>query len=140
MPEREIVITRPDLGLLTSILNSPAAQHGLDGERLAALRAELDRATIVEPGEVPADVITMNSRFRVRDMAADEVHEYSLVYPHEADITKGLISILAPIGTALLGYRTGDTIEWKVPSGTRVLKVEAILYQPESSGGPDGSR
>ncbi|HOW86250.1 MAG TPA: nucleoside diphosphate kinase regulator [Candidatus Aminicenantes bacterium] len=134
MPGREIIITSLDHGLLTAILNSPIAQQGPDRDHLSELRAELDRATIVEPGEVPADVITMNSRFRVRDAASGEVHEYTLVYPNLADITKGLISILAPIGTALLGYRAGDTVEWKVPSGTRVLKVESVLYQPESAG------
>jgi len=134
MPGREIIITSPDRERLMAILNSPAEQRGPDRERLSELRAELERATVVEPGEVPADVITMNSRFQVRDMTSGEVHEYALVYPHQADITQGLISILAPIGTALLGYRAGDTIEWKVPSGTRVLKVESVLFQPESAG------
>lgn len=134
MPRREIVITSLDRERLMAILNSPGEQQGPDREHLTELRAELERAAVVEPGDVPADVITMNSRFRVRDLASGEVHEYSLVYPHVADITRGLISILAPIGTALLGYRTGDTVEWRVPSGTRVLKIEAILYQPESSG------
>lgn len=134
MPGREIIITSLDRERLMAILNSPAEQRGPDREHLSELRTELERATVVEPGEVPADVITMNSRFQVRDLASGELHEYALVYPHQADITSGLISILAPIGTALLGYRSGDTVEWKVPSGTRVLKVESILYQPESSG------
>ena len=134
MTGREIIISSLDQSRLTAILNSPAEQSGPDRERLSELRAELERAVVVEPGEIPADVITMNSKVRVRDMASGEVFEYSLVYPHQADITKNLISILAPIGTALLGYRAGDVIEWRVPSGTRVLKVESVLYQPESAG------
>ena len=134
MAKREIVITSLDEKRLTAVLNSPAIQRGPDRERLAELRAELERAVIVEPGEVPADVITMNSKVRVRDRATQEVHEYTLVYPHEADITEGRISVLAPIGTALLGYRAGDVIEWQVPSGTRILEVESVLYQPESAG------
>jgi len=134
MPGREIVITSLDQTRLTAVLNSPAVQSGPDRERLAELRAEIERAVVVEPGEVPADVVTMNSKFQVRDMATGEVHEYTLVYPHQADITRSLISVLAPIGTALLGYRAGDVVEWKVPSGTRVLRIEALLYQPESSG------
>jgi len=134
MTGREIIISSLDQSRLTAILNSPAEQRGPDRERLSELRAELERAVVVEPGEIPADVITMNSKVRVRDMASGEVFEYSLVYPHQADITKNLISILAPIGTALLGYRAGDVIEWRVPSGTRVLKVESVLYQPESAG------
>jgi len=134
MPGREIVITSLDLERLTAILNSPVAQEGLDREHLTELRAELEKAVVVEPGDVPADVITMNSKVRVRDMASGELHEYTLVYPHLADITKNMISILAPVGTALLGYREGDVVEWRVPSGTRVLKVESVLYQPESAG------
>lgn len=134
MPERDILITSLDRTRLMNILNSPAVQVGLDRERLAELRAELERAVIVEPGEIPADVITMNSKIKVRDLATNEAKEYTLVYPHKADVTRNLISILAPIGTALLGYRAGDIIEWKVPAGMRTLKVESVLYQPESSG------
>jgi regulator of nucleoside diphosphate kinase len=134
MPGREIVITSLDQERLTAILNSPVIQNGPDKDRLSDLRAEIERAAVVEPGDVPPDVVTMNSRLVVRDLAADSVHEYTLVYPHEADITQNKISILAPIGMALLGYRKGDVVEWKVPSGTRTLKVEAILYQPESAG------
>ena len=134
MPGREIVITSLDQERLTAILNSPTAQEGLDREHLTELRAELEKAVIVEPGDVPPDVITMNSKVRVRDMASGEIHEYTIVYPHLADITKNMISILAPVGTALLGYRAGDVVEWRMPSGTRTLKVESVLYQPESAG------
>lgn len=134
MPGRDIIITSLDQERLTAILNSPSIQDGLDRERLSELRAELEKAVIVEPGDVPADVITMNSRVRVRDMASGEAHEYTIVYPHLADITKNMISILAPVGTALLGYRAGDVVEWNVPSGKRTLKVESVLYQPESAG------
>lgn len=134
MPEREIVITSLDQGRLAALLSSAAIQQGPDRERLAELRAEIERAVIVEPGDVPADVVTMRSLVRILDLSSGERHEYSLVYPHEADITAGRISVLAPIGTALLGYRAGDTVEWRVPSGTRTLKIEAVLYQPESAG------
>lgn len=134
MPGREIIITSLDQGRLAALLNSATIQQGPDRDRLAELRSEIERAVIVEPGDVPANVATMRSRLRVLDLGTGERHEYELVYPNEADITKGLISILAPIGTALLGFRAGDTVEWPVPSGTRKLKIEAVLYQPESAG------
>jgi regulator of nucleoside diphosphate kinase len=67
-------------------------------------------------------------------MQSGEIKDYILVFPHQADITQDKISILAPIGTALLGYKTGDIIELTVPGGKRVLKVESVLYQPEASG------
>ncbi len=134
MDRPEIIITESDRTRLRAILESPGFQSGRDREHLGGLAKELEKAHIVKPEEIPADVVTMNSKVRVRDMQSGEVKEYTLVYPHEADITKDRISVLAPIGTALLGYKAGDTIELAVPDGTRVLKVESVLYQPEAAG------
>jgi regulator of nucleoside diphosphate kinase len=103
-------------------------------EYLKKLEEELDRADIVDPRDMPPDVITMRSTVRLKDLVNGEANTYSLVFPTEADFTQGKISVLAPIGTAILGYRRGDTIEWPVPSGLRRLKVDEILYQPEASG------
>lgn len=134
MQSREIYITRFDHSRLNAFLSPNALQTSKDKAHLLELKKELERAVIVEPSEVPADVVTMNSRVRIRDMEKGELLEYSLVFPMDADISLNRISILAPIGTALLGYRVGDIVEWQVPGGTRVLKVEAILYQPEAAG------
>jgi regulator of nucleoside diphosphate kinase len=76
----------------------------------------------------------MRSTVRLKDLVSGDENTYSLVFPTEADFTQGKISVLAPIGMAILGYKLGDTIEWRVPSGMRKLKVEAILYQPEAAG------
>jgi len=76
----------------------------------------------------------MKSRVRVLDLDDICELEYTIVYPHEADYANGKISVLAPIGTALLGYREGDTVEWQVPGGRRRLKIDAVIYQPEASG------
>ena len=135
MDERHrIYITSVDNSRLQSILMSPTIQSGPNREHLAELQKELERAVIVDPKDIPADVVTMNSRFRVRDMVSGEVNEYTLVFPHEADISQNKLSVLAPIGMGLLGYGAGDVFEWVVPSGKRVLKVEEILYQPEAAG------
>lgn len=101
---------------------------------LEDLDEELDRAELLKPQEIPNDVITMNSTFRLRDLESAEEVVYTLVFPGEADSAKGKISILAPIGTAVLGYRLGDTIEWQVPAGVKRFKVEEIVYQPEAAG------
>lgn len=101
---------------------------------LDELDEELDRADLIKPQEIPNDVITMNSTFRLRDLDKGEEVVYTLVFPGEADSAKGKISILAPIGTAVLGYRLGDTIEWEVPAGLKRFKVEEIVYQPEAAG------
>jgi regulator of nucleoside diphosphate kinase len=95
---------------------------------------ELERAEIVRPKDIPADVVTMHSKVRLNDLVSGESNTYSLVFPTEANFAEGKISVLAPIGTAILGYRQGDPIEWPVPSGLRRLKIEEILYQPESAG------
>ncbi len=101
---------------------------------LARLEEELERAETVAPERVPADVITMRSRVRLRDLDTGGEMVYTLVFPSEAKFDEGKISVLAPIGTAMLGYRVGSRIEWQVPSGLRRLKVEEILYQPEAAG------
>ena len=79
-------------------------------------------------------MITMRSKVRLKDLVSGETNVYSLVFPTEADYSEGKISVLAPIGTAILGYKRGDTIEWPVPSGLRRLKVDKVLYQPEAAG------
>jgi len=119
-----IVITRIDLEALTRLAGFGGAY---------SLAQELDRAEVVEPDAVPGDVVTMNSRVRLEDMDTGGVSEYTLVYPHQPR-TASSVSVLAPIGTAMLGYRVGDVIEWRVPKGIRRLKVLEVLYQPEAAG------
>jgi len=89
---------------------------------------------VVAPEEVPADVVTMNSKVRVRDVAMNEVTTYTLVFPEQANIEQNKISVVEPIGTAMLGQRTGDEFEWQVPAGPVRLRVEEVLYQPEAVG------
>jgi regulator of nucleoside diphosphate kinase len=79
----------------------------------------------------------MNSTVRLRDLDTGDMETYTLVYPAEADVDEQLISVLAPIGTAILGYRVGDVIKWPVPGGFVRLRVEKILYQPERAGARD---
>jgi regulator of nucleoside diphosphate kinase len=98
------------------------------------LEEEFDRAEVVEPKDIPPDVITMRSTVRLNDLSTGEEMVYWLAFPTEANCDEGRISILAPVGTAMLGYRGGDVIEWEVPSGVRRLKVGKIPYQPESKG------
>ena len=92
------------------------------------------RAVIVDPKKIPSDVITMNSRAELRDLDTEETVVFTLVFPWEADVDLGKISILAPIGSGMLGYRVGDEFEWKVPEGVRRMKVMKVYYQPEAAG------
>ncbi len=134
MTERTINISKLDKARLESLIDAVLRSESRDVEHIAALAAEVRRAVVLEPAEVPPDVITMRSRARLVDLDSGEVLEYTLVFPSEADITSGRISVLAPIGTAMLGYRVGDEFEWEVPTGTRRLRVESLTYQPEAAG------
>ncbi len=107
-------------------------------ENLLALEEELERAVIVAPGEIAPDVVTMNSRVRFRDEESGEEEDVTIVYPRAAEPSQGCVSVLAPVGSALLGLSVGDVIEWPVPRGrTRRLRITSIAYQPEAAGDLD---
>lgn len=129
-----IYITEHDHERLSALIESNRERDAVDMEYLLTLEEELDRAQIVDSKEIPADVITMRSEVRLKDLVSGEANTYSLVFPTEANVSEGKISILAPIGTAILGSKRGDTIEWPVPSGLRRIKVDEVLYQPEAAG------
>ena len=127
---RTIYITQQDMNRLRSLIDSMKSSR----EDLKALSAELEQAKVVPPSEIPADVITMNSKAQVRDLDDNELMTYTLVFPGKANVDEGLLSVLAPIGTAMLGHRVGDEFEWHVPAGAIRLRVEKVLYQPEAAG------
>lgn len=99
-----------------------------------ALAEELDRANTVDPREVPANVVTMNSRVRFRERLSGKERELTLVFPQDAG-AEGRVSILTPIGCALLGLSVGQVIDWKGPTGrTLELEILAVEFQPEAAG------
>jgi regulator of nucleoside diphosphate kinase len=132
--DREIVVTAFDQNRLRNLLEGFRRWHARDRAHVDHLEAELDRAEVVLPVDVPCDVVTMNSEVAVRDMDSNEEMTFAVVFPSDADVNRQRISILAPMGTAVLGYRVGDTIEWKVPGRRRRLKIERVLFQPEAAG------
>lgn len=134
MTEKVIYITDSDKKRLKQLIRD-ARVFGSEHEiYIEKLEGELSRGKVVKSKEIPKDVITMNSKVRFKDLVTREEMIYSLVFPDSADPDQNKISILAPIGTALLGYKVGDVIEWKVPAGLRKLKVLEVLYQPEAAG------
>lgn len=123
---RGIFITDDDRYRLESLLRRDAANE-TTGKYHADLAAELRRAKVVPRSHIPEDVVTMNSTVRLRHLETGEVDTYTLVYPEEANIEADRLSVLAPIGTALLGYRTGDVVEWPVPAGVARFRIEEVL-------------
>lgn len=132
MKKPPIIITAPDHAKLSDMIDlgnlSPREQA-----EAHALQGELERAKIVAPDAVPADVITMNSRAELLDLDTGERMEFTLVFPDEADLAEGKISVLAPVGTGMLGYRVGDSFERLAPYGVRRLKVIDVTFQPEAA-------
>ena len=127
---RTIYITQHDMSRLRSLIESMKSSR----EDLQSLGRELEQARVVPSAEIPADVITMNSKAELRDLDDGERMTYTLVFPGDANVDEGLISVLAPIGTAMLGQRVGDEFKWRVPAGFVRLRVEKVLYQPEAAG------
>ncbi|GER79535.1 MAG: RNA polymerase-binding protein Rnk [Anaerolineaceae bacterium] len=137
MDNQSIYITEFDLERLKKLLWDAQSTDYRKSEYLEKLKVEIRRATVVSPRDIPSDVITMNSTVALQDLDTGDEETYTLVFPEDSDPGQGKVSILAPIGTAMLGYKVGDTFEWNVPAGKRRLQVKKILYQPESSGNFD---
>jgi regulator of nucleoside diphosphate kinase len=131
---RSSYITSDNHRRLQELLLGASCLLDRDREAWLDLQRELNRARIVPPRRVPPDVVTMHSQARVLDVDTGEEMLFKLVFPEEADIEAGDLSVLAPLGTAILGYRAGDTLAWRVPAGERHLKVLEVVYQPEANG------
>lgn len=140
MTNETITITSADAEKLRELLSNALSSTYRNSAYLTHLRGELERARIVDPDDLPADIVTMHSTVELRDLESGELLTWTLVFPDEADLESGKISVLAPIGTAMLGYRVGDTFTWDTPAGACSMRVERLLYQPVSSGLPSSKR
>ena len=127
MKTRKICITQHDMERLRALIEV----YG--GEGADVLEEELDKARIVLPKNIPGDVITMNSVVRIKDVDTGEERTFALVFPGNK-VEADTVSILAPAGTALLGYREKDVVEWQVPAGKKRIQVLEVMYQPERMG------
>lgn len=127
-----ITITTQDHERLAALVDRYAS--GRTAELAANLDDELARARVVEQVAIPPDIVTMNSRCVFRFADTGEEREVTLVYPEQADVATGRISVLAPVGAALLGLAEGQTIKWPTPEGERMLELVAVRYQPEAAG------
>ncbi len=134
MHKRKIFITKFDKQRLEDMLAVAGEFNYRDRQDLKSLGAELAQAKVMESSRIPPTVVTMNSKLRFRDLDGGAETEVTLVFPADANFDAGRLSVMSPIGTAMLGYAEGDTIEWAVPAGKRRIQIEKILYQPEAAG------
>lgn len=119
---------------LVDVIEGLRLSRKADQAALDLLEKELYSAKLVDAHDIPRDVITMNSRVTVTDADSGEKMTFTLVFPSASASTENRLSILAPLGMALLGYRIGDIVEWTVPAGVKKLRIDKILYQPEAAG------
>src|SRR5262249_43281473 len=124
----QLIVTQRDAARLRELLSS-YAQSSRDDAHMEGLALEIERASIVAPEYVPADVVTMHARVRVLDLSTGEHRDLVLVYPEESDVAANRVSVLAPLGTALLGYREGDDVEWEMPGGLRRFRIEGVAQE-----------
>lgn len=132
MARPPIIINELDAERIDSLLEKPEFANLSIADELAA---ELQRADMRSPETMPADVVTMNSRVKFRDLNSDIQYERTLMYPGNLTDSAREISVMAPVGAALLGVRVGDTIKWALPGGGDThIEVLELLWQPESAG------
>lgn len=128
--EKSIYVTERDMSRLERLLSVTQKT-----KNVTDLEEELGRAVTVPSEKIPANVVTMNSKVRFRDEVTSEESEVTLVYPQDANANEGKVSVLAPVGSALLGLSVGEAIEWEMPTGKiRKFKIVSVLYQPEAAG------
>jgi len=125
--EKKLVLLDTDVSRLIQLCKT----YG-NHQYCRTLTEEIGKAEIVDHLELPEDVVTMHSEVEIYDIEDRESFRYVLVYPWEADADSHKISILAPIGTAIIGYKEGDEIVWKVPGGTRRLRITAVIQPSEN--------
>ena len=129
-----ICICESDANVINRLLQSPDALKGIDKTVLQRLREELARAVIVPDAELAEDVISLNSMVELEDLSEKEVDQYTLVHPSKASIDQGRISVLAPLGAGMLGFKKGDKFKWATPSGEitfLVRKVTRVSLDPK---------
>jgi regulator of nucleoside diphosphate kinase len=131
---RSIYITQKDIRRLEELLRRTGERLDRERENVRALQQELERAHVIVAEEVPSDVVTMHSEVRLVDSKTNEETRCMLMFPEDAEAASESASVLSPLGTAILGYRTGDEIRFEDPSGWRTVRIQEVIYQPEAAG------
>ena len=124
---KQLVLRKDDYYLLISYLTGGSRGTAFDRRNAEDLHAELKKAKLVNKDDFPPDVVRLNSTVRIKAEDKNEVMEFMLVTPDKADIKEKMISVMAPIGTALIGFRKGQKIKWQVPAGKRTFTILEVI-------------
>lgn len=129
-----LIVSSLDYLRIQKQINEAKQKKTIDPKEVEKLVQELNSATILNPHEIPGDVVTMNSVVKISFLEGGKQVEFKIVYPEDANFKEKKVSIFSPIATALIGFRVGDTIEWMVPGGLTKIRIDEIIYQPEAAG------
>lgn len=130
----KIILSKLDFSRIHKCIYDARQMNTISINEAENLLNELKYAKVVEPDEIPDDVVTMNSVVKISFLNTNKTIKFQIVYPDQANMKENRISILSPVATALIGYRVSDEIEWIVPSGLTKLRIDEIIYQPEAAG------
>lgn len=125
--QKQLILTEDDYNLLNGYLNTSMYRSAYDRRNADILQAELRKAKLVNKNELPPDVVRLNSKVKVKTDKSEEVIELILVTPDRANIKEKRISIMAPLGTALLGFRQGQQVKWQVPAGRKTFTILEVI-------------
>jgi len=134
MMERALYLTDYDYERLELLLDNMNRVPQNRREDLSRLEEDLAICQIVAPEEMPANIVTLHSTVRYLDLDSNKERVVTLVFPSNADLSAGRISIAVPLGAAILGHSEGDLIAWETFDGTKTIRIEEVLYQPEAAG------
>lgn len=133
MQQQYVRVTEVDSRRLQALIDGALLRETRDASSVEELERHLGEAEVLPPARIGPDVVTMNSDVRVTDLDTGETFGFRVVFPM-ANAGAGSISVLAPLGMAVLGRRMGEEITWKVPGGSRRLRLDDVVYQPERDG------
>lgn len=130
----KIILSKLDYSRIYKCINEAKKLNTIGLIEVENLLHELQSAEVVDPNEIPSDVVTMNSIVNISFLNTNKTTQFQIVYPDQANIKENKISIFSPVATALIGYKVSDEIEWIVPLGLTKLRIDEIIYQPEAAG------
>jgi regulator of nucleoside diphosphate kinase len=133
----KIILSKLDYSRIYKCINEARRLNTIGVNEVENLLHELHSAEVVDPNEIPSDVVTMNSIVKISFLNTNKTTQFQVVYPDQANIKENKISIFSPVATALIGYKVSDEIEWIVPLGLTKLRIDEIIYQPEAAGDYD---
>jgi regulator of nucleoside diphosphate kinase len=130
----QIILSKLDFSRINKCIHDAKRLNTIGVNEVENLLHELHSAEVVDPNEIPSDIVTMNSIVRISFLNTNKTTQFQIVYPDQANIKENKISIFSPVATALIGYKVSNEIEWIVPSGLTKLRIDEIIYQPEAAG------